>query len=119
MPFVVTAFLFFAFSLTFTTLTAQVDPSGSWRTWHTEHFRIHLTPHAVQAARGAERAYGLLATELKPPRGTIDLILSDATDISNAFAVVEPSNRLVVYITPAANGEPIGRYDIWLRLVNA
>ena len=22
-------------------LAAQTDPSGSWRTWHTTHFRVH------------------------------------------------------------------------------
>ncbi|UCG85107.1 MAG: hypothetical protein JSW71_14340, partial [Gemmatimonadota bacterium] len=44
---------------------AQIDPSGEWRTWHTEHFRVHApaayASAAVRAAREAERAYGLLA----------------------------------------------------------
>src|SRR5215831_18064185 len=63
---------------------AQVEPSGSWRTLHTPHFRIHFRPSyrdvALREAREAERAYGLLATELHPPRETVDITLSDDFD---------------------------------------
>ena len=55
---------------------AQMDPSGDWRTWHTEHFRVHArvghTESAERFAREAERAYALFATELPTPRGTIE-----------------------------------------------
>src|SRR5204862_4804642 len=61
--------------------TAQVDPSGTWRTLHTAHFRIHFRPASRAAAeheaREAERAYGLLSRELHPPRGVVDLVLGD------------------------------------------
>ncbi len=60
---------------------AQVDPSGNWRTLHTPHFRIHFRPAyrdvALTEAREAERAWGLLASELRPPRGVVDLTLGD------------------------------------------
>src|SRR2546428_10195271 len=66
---------------------AQVDPSGRWRTLHTEHFRIHFRPAyravAEQEAREAERAYRLLAAELRAPRGVIDLVLGDDVDVAN------------------------------------
>src|SRR5439155_24792914 len=59
---------------------AQVDPSGSWRTLHTPHFRIHFRPSyrdaALTQAREAERSYGLLATELHAPRGVVDITLA-------------------------------------------
>ena len=73
-----------------TPTAAQVNPSGTWRTLHTEHFRIHFRPSyrqkAVEAAAEAERAYGLLATELHRPRGVIDVTLSDDVDFANGFA---------------------------------
>ena len=100
---------------------AQIDPSGSWRTWHTEHFRVHAkaeySHQALVAASEAERAYGLLATELKPPRGTVDVVLGDDVDFSNGYATVFPSNRLVVYLTPPSSTLSTGPYDVWLRLV--
>ena len=82
----------------------QVDPSGRWRTLHSEHFRIHFRPAyravALQAAREAERAYRLLATELHPPRGVVDLMLGDDADTPNGFASVYPSNRITVLLPP-------------------
>lgn len=100
---------------------AQIDPSGVWRTWHTEHFRVHAhasyASHAAVAAREAERAYGLLATELRPPRGVIDLVLADNVDFSNGHAAVLPSNRVVVYLAPPSTAVSSGNYDSWLRLV--
>src|SRR6058998_2049190 len=66
---------------------AQVDPSGSWRTLHTPHFRLHFRPAyreaALVQAREAERSYGLLSTELHPPRGVVDLTLADDVDFAN------------------------------------
>ena len=103
------------------TAAAQIDPSGAWRTWHTEHFRVHAkaaySHHALVAAGEAERAYALLATELRPPRGTVDLVLGDDVDFSNGYATVFPSNRLVVYLTPPSSTISTGPYDVWLRLV--
>lgn len=100
---------------------AQVDPSGTWHTWHTEHFRIHahadLADLARHAAREAERAYGLLAGELEPPRGTIDLVVADNVDFANGFATWFPSNRLTVFVTPPAGTISLDEYDDWFRLV--
>src|SRR4029077_667153 len=68
---------------------AQVDPSSNWRTLHTPHFRIHFLPSyrsvALVEAREAERSYRLLATELHPPRGVVDITLADDIDASNGF----------------------------------
>ena len=100
---------------------AQTDPSGSWRTWHTPHFRIHAqqknTATAEKAALDAERAYALLSRELKPPRGTIDLTLYDNVDYSNGFTTVFPSSRITVFLNPPAGDPVLGPYDDWLRLV--
>ena len=102
-------------------IEGQVDPSGDWQTWHTEHFRVHAKAKygsfVFKGAREAERAYRLLATELRAPRGTIDLVLADNVDFSNGYATVMPSNRMVIYLTPPSTAISTGNYDIWLRLV--
>jgi hypothetical protein len=100
---------------------AQVDPSGAWRTWSSPHFRIHalarLDPQARDLAAEAERAWGLLADELHPPRGRIELTLLDNVDFSNGFTSTFPSNRIVIYLPAPATDPGLGAYDRWLRLV--
>ena len=100
---------------------AQVDPSGSWRTLHTPHFRIHFRPSyrdaALTQAREAERSYGLLATELHAPRGVVDITLADDIDAANGFTAVFPTNRITIYSTPPAGDHGLLFYDTWLRLV--
>src|SRR2546425_7484912 len=100
---------------------AQVDPSGHWRTLHTEHFRIHFRPAyravAEQEAREAERAYRLLAAELRAPRGVIDLVLGDDVDVANGATTVFPSSRIYVMLPPPLGDPGLQRFDSWLRLV--
>ena len=100
---------------------AQVDPSGSWRTLHTEHFRVHFRPSyralAITAANEAERAYGLLARELRAPRGVIDLTLADDADAPNGFASTYPSNRITIYLVPPVADPALQVFDDWQRLV--
>ncbi len=100
---------------------AQVDPSGSWRTLHTPHFRIHFRPTyrdaALTQAREAERSYELLATELHPPRGVVDITLADDIDAANGFTTVFPSNRITIYTAPPAGDHGLLFFDSWLRLV--
>src|SRR5881275_1810996 len=100
---------------------AQVDPSGSWRTLHTAHFRIHFRPAyrdvALLEAREAERSYGLLAGELHPPRGLVDLTLGDDIDAANGFTTVLPTSRITIFAAPPAGDHGLLFYDTWLRLV--
>ncbi len=100
---------------------AQADPSGSWRTLHTAHFRIHFRPAyreiALLEAREAERSYGLLATELHPPRGIVDLTLADDIDAANGFTTVFPTGRIVINAAPPAGDHGMLLFDDWLRLV--
>ena len=104
-----------------TTPAAAQDPSGHWRTLHTQHFRIHFRPdyraRAVVAAREAERAYVLLSGELHPPRGIIDLTLSDDVDAANGFTTVFPSNRFTIFLVPPVTDPGLQNYDSWERLV--
>lgn len=100
---------------------AQVAPDASWRTLRTEHFLVHFTPEtealARRAAAAAERAYGQLAAELPPPRGPIDLVVSDDVDFSNGYATTFPSNRIVVYANPPVDHPALRAYDDWNTLV--
>ena len=109
------------FTLVLSTPAAAQDPSGTWRTIHTEHFRVHFRPdyraRAVEAAREAERAYRLLSSELHAPRGIIDLTLSDDVDAANGFTTVFPSNRFTIFLTPPVTDPGLQNYDSWERLV--
>src|SRR5205823_13859626 len=100
---------------------AQVDPSGTWRTLHTPHFRIHFRPTyrdaALVEAREAERSYGLLATELHPPRGVVDITLADDIDAANGLTTVAPTNRITIFAAPPAGDHGLLFFDSWLRLV--
>src|SRR6266567_1267223 len=107
------AFRILLFAMLASRAEAQVDPSGSWRTLHTPHFRIHFRPTyrdaALTQAREAERSYELLATELHPPRGVVDITLADDIDAANGFTTVFPSNRITIYAAPPAGDH--GRAD--------
>jgi hypothetical protein len=102
-------------------LEAQLDPSGSWRTLHTPHFRIHFRPSyryvALSEAREAERAWRQLASELHPPRGTVDLTLADDGDAANGLTTVFPSSRITIFLAPPATDPGLQLYDSWLRLI--
>ena len=102
-------------------LQAQVNPAGSWRTLHSEHFRVHFRPGQDSVARHAveegERAYFLLSTELVEPRQSIDLVLSDAADFSNGSASIFPTNRITLLLVPPPGEPDLQNYDDWVRVV--
>jgi hypothetical protein len=85
-------------------LEAQVAPNENWRTIRTEHFYVHFTPEleevARRAAMNAESAYTRLARHLTPPRGIVDLVVTDNVDLANGSASAFPSNRIVIYASP-------------------
>ncbi|HEU4566204.1 MAG TPA: hypothetical protein VFS05_16195 [Gemmatimonadaceae bacterium] len=98
-----------------------LDPGARWRTLRTPHFDVHfaaeLEEPARRAAASAETAYVRLAEHLVPPRGRIDLVLSDDVDYTNGYATPVPSNRVVVYANPPLNVPSLRFYDDWLTLV--
>jgi len=103
-------------------VAGQVPPDEDWRTVRTEHFRVTF-PRALEslgrrAADRAERAYaGLSRAFVSPPSGTIDLLLTDHTDISNGFTMIRPSDRITVFATPPADDVNLGFFDDWMELV--
>ncbi|HVZ76396.1 MAG TPA: hypothetical protein VG818_00275, partial [Gemmatimonadaceae bacterium] len=73
---------------------AQLAPDADWHTIVTPHFRVHFAPPLETAARraaaDAEVAYAQLSRELTPPRGPIDLVISDDVDLTNGYATPFP-----------------------------
>jgi len=101
--------------------SAQLPPNEDWRTIHTRHFRVHFTPPLEEVARraavNAERAYTELSAELVPPRGTIDLVVSDNVDYVNGYATPFPSNRIVLFAHPPTDASGLRNYADWNALV--
>ncbi|MBL0938140.1 MAG: PD40 domain-containing protein [Gemmatimonadaceae bacterium] len=102
-------------------LGAQVDPRGAVRTIETPHLRVHypaaLDSLARVAAQHGESAWQQLSASLAAPRGRVDMLLLDNTDVSNGFAQVFPSNRVVIYAVPPVASRELRFHDDWLRLV--
>jgi Tol biopolymer transport system component len=101
--------------------TAQA-PDEDWRTLQTEHFRVtfpaHLEGLGRRAAARAEMAWAELSEVfLEPPGRRIDVLVTDHTDISNGYAQVVPSNRIVVFARPPVDGPSLAHFDDWLELV--
>ena len=101
-------------------VTAQ-DPSREYRTIATEHFRVSFTqplePLARRVAGNAERAYAQLSRELHPPRGPIDVLVTDDFDLANGSATPVPTNRIVVYAMPPVNDFGLRYTTDWAQMV--
>ena len=100
----------------------RVPPDEWWRTFDTEHFRVtfsgHLADLARRLARQAEWAHARLSEQFIPgPRGPIDLVVTDHTDVSNGYATPLPSNRIVLFARPPVDLIALAYFDDWLQLL--
>ena len=101
---------------------AQVPPDEAWRSVDTEHFRITFPAHLEQQGRRAgelaERAHRELTAQFREgPSGRIDIVLTDHVDVSNGYARIWPSNRIVLYARPPADHLALAYFDDWLELL--
>ena len=100
---------------------AQVAPNLDWRTLKTQHFYVHFNPATESLARriaaDAERAYVELSRELHPPRGSIDIVISDDVDLSNGSATPTPTNRIIIYANPPVSESALRYTNDWGQLV--
>jgi Tol biopolymer transport system component len=99
-------------------------PDADWYTFRTANFRVvyhaGLGDQARHAAEVAERTYALLADELvRPPRGTIDMVVTDHVDFSNGFATPFTSNRITVFARPPVAMPSLAYSRDWIELVVA
>src|SRR4051812_25656939 len=101
-------------------LDAQA-PNLDWRTIRTAHFYVHFTPPTEGLARriaaDGERAYDALSRELHPPRGMIDVVVSDDVDLSNGSATPAPTNRIVIYANPPVSESALRYTNDWAAMV--
>ena len=101
-------------------LEAQA-PNLDWRTIRTTHFYVHFTPPTEGLARriatDAEHAYDALSRELHPPRGMIDVVISDDFDLSNGSATPAPANRIVIYANPPVSESALRYTNDWAAMV--
>ena len=97
-------------------------PDEDWRQLRTTHFDVTY-PEALESLAGkaaliAERAHDRLARRFaRPPRGRIQLLLTDHADISNGYASPAPYNRITVFARPPMDGGSLSFFDDWLELV--
>ena len=102
-------------------IIAQPAPYHRYLTLETPHFHVHVPAGLEREGRvagaAAEKAYEQLARELKPPRGPLDLIVTDDVDYSNGFATPLPTNRIVVFATPPVENTGLRLNEDWLKLV--
>lgn len=101
---------------------AQVPPSARWVTVESPNFRVTFSPGLESLARHtahrAELARAWLAEELaRPPRGKIDIVLTDFADLSNGFATPFPSNRITLYARPPVDHLALSNFSEWIDLV--
>jgi hypothetical protein len=100
---------------------AQPAPYHRYHTLTTPHFRVHAAEGLEREGRvlaaAAVQAYAQLARELTPPRGTIDIVLSDDADYSNGFASVFPTNRIVIFAAPPVENRGLRLNPDWLGIV--
>lgn len=113
--------MFIAFAATATDSGAQPAPYRHYRTLDTPHFRVivalGLEREGHVAAAAAESAYAKLSGSLAPPRGRIDLLVSDDADYSNGYAITSPTNRIVVFAVPPIEHAGLRLNNDWLQLV--
>jgi len=102
-------------------LGAHPAPYHQYKTLETPHFHVHVETGLERKGRvagaAAERAYALLSRELTPPRGTIDLTVSDDADYANGNATPVPSNRINIFATPPVEAQGLRFNDDWIEIV--
>ncbi len=101
---------------------ASNDPQLTWRTVHTEHFRIHFHQGEEQLvgefAEMVERVYDEMVVELAwTPRMKTDLVLVDKTDRANGYATAVPYNSITIFVTAPQEDSTLALYEDWSEAI--
>jgi hypothetical protein len=100
---------------------ARYDPRLRFRTYRTAHFDIHAHQGeqrlVARLAVTAERVYDRFEPTLGTPRGRVQVILVDQSDLSNGWATAFPYDAIEVSAAPPSGEELIGNTTDWLELV--
>ena len=99
----------------------RYDPRLRFRTLRTEHFDIHAHQGEEVMARRlasiAERARRRFQPILGVPRGRVQVILVDQTDLSNGWATPVPYNTIEITAVAPPPESNIGNTTDWLDVV--
>ena len=99
----------------------RYDPRLRFRTIRTPHFDIHAHQGEEAMARRlaaiAERVRVKFQPDLGVPRGRVQIILVDQTDVSNGWATPLPYDTIEITAVPPASESLIGNTTDWLELV--
>ena len=99
----------------------RYDPTLRFRTIRTVHFDIHAhqgeEAMAKRLAGLVERVRQQFEPALGVPRGRVQVILVDQTDLSNGFATPVPYNTIEITAVPPTAETLIGNTTDWLELV--
>ena len=99
----------------------RYDPRLRFRTVRTAHFDIHAHQGEEALARRlagiAERVRAKFEPVLGVPRGRVQVILVDQTDLSNGWATPAPYDAIEITAVPPSAESLIGNTDDWLELV--
>ena len=97
---------------------ATYDPSLTWRTLVTPHFRVHfhqgLEQVADELAQEVERIYAEVGAELRwKLKMKTDVVLIDHTDRANGFATAVPYNAITIFVTAPWEDSTLSLYEDW------
>jgi WD40-like Beta Propeller Repeat len=99
----------------------RYDPKLRFRTLRTAHFDVHAHQGEEAMARRlagiVERVRQTFEPVLGVPRGRVQVILVDQTDLSNGWATPAPYNTIEITAVPPSSETLIGNATDWLELV--
>ncbi len=82
--------------------------------------RVHAAARGARPTHRCRRRAGVRASsslQLHPPRGMIDLVISDDVDFSNGSATPYPTNRIIVYANPPVSESALRYTNDWGQMV--
>src|SRR5262249_45866390 len=98
----------------------RYDPRLRFRTFRTAHFDVHAHQGEDALARRlaaiAERVRARFEPTLGVPRGRVQVILVDQSDVSNGWANPVPYDTIELSAVPPAAEELIGNVTDWLEV---
>ena len=96
------------------------DPKLKWYTLTTEHFNIHYhegTEAVAHRMTGiAEKVYAEQSPKFQwKPWGRTEVVITDTTDLSNAFTTTLPYNYILLFVAIPPGDSTLNYYDDWLH----
>jgi Omp85 superfamily domain/WD40-like Beta Propeller Repeat len=103
------------------TAAGRYDPTLRFRTVRTAHFDLHAHQGEEAMARRLAAIVERVRAKFEPvfgvPRGRVQVILVDQTDLSNGWATPVPYDTIEITAVPPSAESLIGNTTDWLELV--